>query len=258
MVPGRRSCAKPASRRPCQQPRRPGGRRRPFPQAGGVDPLVLAIEDLHEADPDSLAAYAMLAKAARPTSILLLATLDPAHPNAARPALRLLRDGCLRSSCGRSTRRRRTRSWWACSGRWLRRRGLATFLQNHAAGNPRAYTEVIHHLIAQGFIRYAEGTWILPDELPRGSRRRRARRARERGVRKPHPGWSPALRALAMCLSPQRRCSTSSSVARSPKASPSSKARACRSCWRSSCARGCSWKTAASTRLRARASENAL
>ena len=169
-------------------------------------PLVLAIEDLHEADPDSLAAYAMLAKSARRTRILLLATLDPAHPNAERPALRLLRDR-LPSIELRPFDEKATHAFVVgLFGDVAAVPRLGTFLQNQAAGNPRAYTEVIHHLIEQGFIRYVEGTWILPDELPAAGAGgvelgALVEAAFESRIRR----WSPALRTLALCLSPQRR-----------------------------------------------------
>ncbi|HEY6879463.1 MAG TPA: serine/threonine-protein kinase, partial [Polyangiales bacterium] len=53
-------------------------------------PVVIAIEDLHDADQDSVAACANLAKSIGHKRVLLLATLDPARNGAQRPAVRLL------------------------------------------------------------------------------------------------------------------------------------------------------------------------
>ncbi|HEY6878021.1 MAG TPA: protein kinase [Polyangiales bacterium] len=169
-------------------------------------PLVLAIEDLHEADSDSLNAYAALAKSARHKPIMLVATLDPTHPAAERPAFRLLRSRLTTIEL-RPFDEKATQSFvQGLFGEVAAVPRLATFLYSHAAGNPRTYTEVIHHLISEGFIHYVEGTWVLPDELPAvGPGGLELSALVDAAFEDRIAQWSVPLRTLALMLSPNRR-----------------------------------------------------
>ncbi|HEY6877490.1 MAG TPA: hypothetical protein VI299_05695, partial [Polyangiales bacterium] len=83
---------------------------------------------------------------------------------------------------------------------------LARFLFSHAAGNPRTYKEVIDQLIAGDFIRYAEGTWTLPDELPDvGPQGLALSTLFDAALESRIEHWSAPLRTLALLLSPTRR-----------------------------------------------------
>ncbi|HEY6881281.1 MAG TPA: protein kinase, partial [Polyangiales bacterium] len=169
-------------------------------------PLVLAIEDLHEADVDSVAAYAALAKAVRERPVLLLATVDATHPAAAQPVLRGMLDKLpvieLRPFDEAATQA----FVEGLFGDVAALPRLSAFLFHHAAGNPRLYTDLIQHLIDEGFIRYAEGTWILPDELPNlGQDGLELSSLIDAAFEGRIARWSASLRRLALLLSPQRR-----------------------------------------------------
>ncbi|HEY6881013.1 MAG TPA: AAA family ATPase, partial [Polyangiales bacterium] len=166
-------------------------------------PVVLAIEELHEADQDSVAMCANFAKSLRQKRVLMLATLDPAHAGAQRPAVRLLRDRAqsieLRPFDEKATHAFVVGLFGEIAGA----QRLATFLHNFAAGNPRASSEIVQHLIAKGFIRYAEGAWLLADELPSlaaGDLAAMVDAAFETRIAR----FSPAARTLAVCMTPQR------------------------------------------------------
>lgn len=169
-------------------------------------PLVLAIDDLHEADPDSLLRYADLAKAARGRKLLLLGTLDPSDENTRSPALRLVRER-LEAFELRPLDAQATQAFVVgLFGDVAAAPRLSTYLANHGSGNPRVYSEVLEHLIAQGFIRYAEGTWILPDELPSvGQGGLDLAQLLDQAFQNRFARWGAALRTLAFCLSPHRR-----------------------------------------------------
>lgn len=174
----------------------------PMHELASQAPLVLAVDDLHEADTDSIVAYSALAKAARSNRILLLATIDSSHPQAARPAVRLLRTRLstmeLRPLDEPSTHAFVTGLFGDVSGATR----LGAFLMSHAGGNPRAYTEVIEHLIARDYIRYAEGTWVLPDALPDGLE---LASLVDAAIENRIASLSSAARLLATCLCPHRR-----------------------------------------------------
>lgn len=165
-------------------------------------PLVVAIDDLHEADTDTIVACSALARAALDSRIVLLATLDPSHRQAQRPAVRLLRARLstmeLRPLDEASTHAFVTGLFGHVSATTR----LGAFLMHHAGGNPRAYTEVIQHLIARDYIRYAEGTWVLPDELPDGVE---LANLVDSALQSRIASLSPAARVLSTCLSPHRR-----------------------------------------------------
>ncbi|HEY6881900.1 MAG TPA: serine/threonine-protein kinase, partial [Polyangiales bacterium] len=117
-----------------------------FFRAAEAMPLVLAIEDIDEVDSDSLAAFAALAKSARYKRVLLLATLDRGNSQAVRPAMRLLRQRLTQLEL-RPFDEKATLAFVAgLFGDVAAVPRLASFLYGHAAGNPRAYTEIIHHL----------------------------------------------------------------------------------------------------------------
>ncbi|HEY6880785.1 MAG TPA: protein kinase [Polyangiales bacterium] len=177
-----------------------------FFQLASSAPLLLAIEDLHEADTESVNAFAALAKSARQKRIMLVATLDLAHPSAERPAFRALRSR-LATIKLRPFDEKATQAFvQGLFGEVAAVPLLASFLYSHAAGNPRTYTEVIHHLISEGFIRYAEGTWVLPDELPAvGPGGLELSKLVDAAFESRIAQWSVPLRTLALLLSPSRR-----------------------------------------------------
>ncbi|HEY6878068.1 MAG TPA: protein kinase [Polyangiales bacterium] len=169
-------------------------------------PLVLAIEDLQHADSDSIASCVALAKSALNKRILLLATLDPAHANADRPVLRSLRKRMTLLELRPFDEKTTLLFVSGLFGDVAAVPRLASFLFSHAAGNPQTYTELIHHLMSEGFIRYAEGTWVLPDELPAiGPGGLALDSLVSAALEDRIARWTPRQRTLARLLSPQRR-----------------------------------------------------
>ncbi|HEY6878887.1 MAG TPA: protein kinase [Polyangiales bacterium] len=168
-------------------------------------PLAVTIEDLQEADTDSLAALLSLAKSARASRLFIAGTLDPSHPQAARPALRLLRARLMPVQLAPFDDKATLAFVVGMFGDVPSASRLSTFLHDHSAGNPQTCRAIIDHLIDRGFIRYAQGIWILPSELPvvgpdgldLGALVKAALESRT-------AHWRAPLRFLAQCLSPTR------------------------------------------------------
>ncbi|HEY6881729.1 MAG TPA: AAA family ATPase, partial [Polyangiales bacterium] len=168
-------------------------------------PLVVCIEDLHEADTESLAALLGLVKAARRSRLMFASTVDPSRPEAVRPALRLLRSNLTSVELTPFDEKTTHALVTALFGDVPSASRLATFLYDQAAGNPQTSRAIIDHLIDQGFIRYVDGIWILPTELPAvgpGGLDLGALVHAALAGRTAH--WRPALRCLGQCLSPTR------------------------------------------------------
>ncbi|HEY6881516.1 MAG TPA: protein kinase, partial [Polyangiales bacterium] len=174
-------------------------------ELSSTTPVVVAIEDLQEADTDSLAALLNLAKSSRKARLFIAGTVDPSHPQASRPALRLLRSR-LTSVELTPFDEKITRAFVVgLFGDVPSASRLATYLHDHTAGNPQTCRAIIDHLIDRGFIRYVQGIWILPAELPAvgpggldlGGLVKAALESRT-------ARWRSELRCLAQCLSPTR------------------------------------------------------
>ncbi|HEY6878903.1 MAG TPA: hypothetical protein VI299_12825, partial [Polyangiales bacterium] len=169
-------------------------------------PLLVAIEELHSADGDSLTAIAALARAVRHKPILLLATLDPARLKTAPPAFQLLRTRTTQLELRPLDEKAILKLVTGLFGEVSSVQRLAAFLFRQTGGNPGISTEVLQYLIAQEYVRYAEGTWILPDELPEvGPGGLDLSTMVDAAFEARIESWDPALRALATCICPHRR-----------------------------------------------------
>ena len=164
-------------------------------------PLVLLVDDIHAADNDSLPVFASLAKAAAKQRLLMVASFDTDDPGANRPALQLLRRGSGRIRLDRSISNRRSASCVRSSGTSSSTKRLAAWLQQQTGGNPSLCSELVSHLVKEGRIHYAEGTWVLPHDFPEAGRARSDDRDRNGHLAR----LRPALRRFAECLSPHRR-----------------------------------------------------
>lgn len=177
-----------------------------FIRCAQTRPLVLAIDELHEADSESLVAFAALARATRNQPILLVATVDATQANAERPALRLWMERATTVELRPFDADATYAFVKGLFGDIASAPRLASFLHHHGVGSPRAYMEIVQHLISQGIIRYAEGTWVLPDEPPHvGAGGLDLAAIVDAAFERRLSKFSPQLRSLALCLSPYRR-----------------------------------------------------
>jgi tetratricopeptide (TPR) repeat protein len=128
--------------------------------------VVVLVDDVHAADNHSLLALAALARAAAAHRLLIVASLDEEDPARDLAALQLF---------GRSAGHVRLRPFTpddteklvgSMFGEVQSTKRLAAWLTQQSAGNPSLCAELVAHLVKEGRIHYAEGTWILPHEFP--------------------------------------------------------------------------------------------
>jgi hypothetical protein len=128
-------------------------------------PLVLVVDDIDRADESSAGLLASLARSGRGTRLLVVGAADirASFPTASAYAMRLelrplgARDiGALVGSLFGETPNA------PCLARWL---------LELSAGNPRGAMDLLRHLVATKVVRYADGVWMLPEDIRHESRR---------------------------------------------------------------------------------------
>lgn len=172
-----------------------------FTALSTTGPLVILVDDVHLADGHSLPVLAALAKAAAAHPLLIVTAVDSDDPGRNRAVVKLL---------GRSSGRIRLRPFDLTQVEQLIRatfseasstKRVAAWLHRQAGGNPLLSAELVTHLVKQGRIHYAEGTWVLPHEFPDED----VHAVMTSAVQGQLDRLRPALRRFAECLSPHRR-----------------------------------------------------
>lgn len=129
-------------------------------------PLVLLIDELQRVDEPSLAALAALARESsgrwRIGMVAARATDDAVGAAAAHDALVARAEVVMLRGLDRSGVRALVHSLF---GDVPHADAVAAWMHGVAGGSPLLCTELAHHLVDGGTIRYAEGTWLLPADL---------------------------------------------------------------------------------------------
>jgi tRNA A-37 threonylcarbamoyl transferase component Bud32 len=128
--------------------------------------LVVMVDDLHEADEESQAFLAALARAGLGHRLMLVAAVctdtRPAHADTLKAYLSSARTQTL-ASLAPSETRELLRSVFG-EVPYLER--LAVRLHQLSSGSPRGTLMLARQLVRVGAARYAEGAWNLPTEVP--------------------------------------------------------------------------------------------
>jgi hypothetical protein len=162
-------------------------------------PIVVCVDDADHADHDSIAVLVKLAQAttSRPILIALSASSEdvdsqismrPVRRKAVRIQLEPLHEketeSLVRSIFGDVQGLKRLSQW----------------LAQEAEGSPMMITELLGTLLERKSIRYVDGAWVLPRELPANSQS-----SWKSAMEKRIAGLSEPAKALASCLSAHRR-----------------------------------------------------
>jgi tetratricopeptide (TPR) repeat protein len=129
-------------------------------------PLVILIDDTECADEQSLGLLASMSEAIAQRAILLATTRLPGPaPNDSLASL--YESGCSVSLAALSQNEvvQLARSIF---GDVPNMHGIAQWLYDESAGEPAACVELVRTLLAQGDVRYARGTFMVPSELKSG------------------------------------------------------------------------------------------
>lgn len=127
-------------------------------------PLLLAVDDAHRIDEPSASVLAALVDQTRTRRLLLAATAvtDGQRPTPALEAL--LRRG-QEIALEPLTRRETSSLFSSVFGDVPNVGSVAEEIHNVAHGNPRQSLDLAQHLVDEGIIVYAAGTWTLPRRL---------------------------------------------------------------------------------------------
>lgn len=142
---------------PSAQHRLPGDLCAALEELAAEKPLLLILEDLQWADPSTLHLVSALARRRGTAKLMALATYRPQDASTEQPLKELKQDLLMRKLCVEIRLRPLART----AIRELLRKelqqeelplGLATFVHQHAEGNPLFAIAILEHLIAQRFL----------------------------------------------------------------------------------------------------------
>jgi hypothetical protein len=123
-------------------------------------PLVLVVDDIDRADESSAGLLASLARAARGTRLLVVVAADARVPLSTAQAyvtrleLRALGPKDIGTLVG------------SLFGEAHNAQRLSRWLLEVSRGRPRGVMDLLRHLVATKVVRYADGAWMLPEDLP--------------------------------------------------------------------------------------------
>jgi len=126
--------------------------------------MLIAVDDAHRIDESSAALLASLVDSVRhgKLSIVLTALADPPEPS---PGLEVLARSCQQVGLEPLTRIETRQLLGSMFGEVENLELLTNEIYMIARGNPRHCVELAQHLMDQGTVTYASGTWTLPAEL---------------------------------------------------------------------------------------------
>jgi hypothetical protein len=136
-----------------------------FVAASEQAPVVLLVDNLHQADEESLALLTGLAYEAREKRLLIVATRTPEAKPAAPAALRGVAAVAETVELHDLAPADVTALVHGIFGEIAGADRLAAYLHRVTQGNPLQCMELGQHLVRQGVVRYVDGSWVLPNDL---------------------------------------------------------------------------------------------
>jgi hypothetical protein len=143
-----------------------GGLEAWFCELGSARPLVIQVDDVDCADPQSVGLLVSLAKRSTSHPILLVVTERPRRDIDVVEALPTLRGACKTVTLGgldAGETRQLVRSLFGQAPSVER---YADWLHEWTDGSPLHSIEVSRQLVREGIVRYTDGVWVLPVERP--------------------------------------------------------------------------------------------
>jgi hypothetical protein len=131
-----------------------------------VKPLVVQVDNVEGADDDSLGVLAGLAALAPDRPMVLVVTKDASSRAHQALGLATLRDRAMRVELTGLTMSEMLELCRYLFGDTPRIERFAEWLSERTAGSPLHALEISRQLLARDVIRYADGVWTLPDQVP--------------------------------------------------------------------------------------------
>jgi tetratricopeptide (TPR) repeat protein len=127
--------------------------------------LVIAVDDLECIDSASLAVLLALVSEAQDARLLVLGALQSPFDAEARPDLALLQTYSVTHALPALDLQQTEQLFGSIFANAPRIALLSDRVHKLALGNPRAAMALVQHMLDRALIRYADGNWILPEEL---------------------------------------------------------------------------------------------
>jgi hypothetical protein len=137
-----------------------------FAEISRVKPLVIAVDNVDDADDASLGLFVSLAKLAEQNPILLVVTERVRRDPRNAAGLVTLRNQCARLELGGLSPAETLELVRSLFGDAPNVERFAEWLHGRTAGGPLHCIEISRQLVARDVIRYHGGIWILPADRP--------------------------------------------------------------------------------------------
>lgn len=128
--------------------------------------LVLLVDDLHGVDEESQALLATLARADRGVRLVVVSTLNGDSPLADSPLVRAFAAASRRSLLPALTRDEIGEMLRSVFGDVVYLDRLSARLHAVSHGSPSHCLLLVRHLVSTGEVRYVEGSFLLPAQVP--------------------------------------------------------------------------------------------
>jgi serine/threonine-protein kinase len=126
---------------------------------------VIAVDDMQRCDQPSASLLAALAAQLERHRSLLVLTIDNSAPSRAPDAMTVLAEHCLDFGLEALTRAETEELLSSIFGAVPNLGALTAAVDELASGNPRKILDVAQHLVDRGALRYADGSWTLPERI---------------------------------------------------------------------------------------------
>ena len=134
-------------------------------EAGRRQLLIVAVDDVQRCDQPSASLLAALTARLERTRLLLLLTIDSSAPGRATDAMAVLAEHCLDLGLEPLTRAESEELLSSIFGTVPNLGALGAAIHELARGNPRTTLDLAQHLVDRGALRYADGSWTLPEKI---------------------------------------------------------------------------------------------
>jgi hypothetical protein len=166
-------------------------------------PLLVASDDFTRIDEASAELFARLAEDAPLNAIGIVITTTSSELREAKPGgplATIARAACILELAALDAAQTKE-LLGSVFGAIPNLHGLASYTDQLAAGNPRDIMRLLQHLVDEAVVRYAAGTWSIPEQLPSDALPTSMAEARKARLAK----LGPAARRLAFALSAEPR-----------------------------------------------------
>jgi hypothetical protein len=137
-----------------------------FAEISRIKPLLIAVDNVDDADDASLGLFVSLAKLAEQNPILLIVTERLRRDPRNAAGLVTLRGQCARLELGGLSPAETLELVRSLFGDAPNVERFAEWLHGRTAGGPLHCIEISRQLVARGVVRYLGGMWVLPVDRP--------------------------------------------------------------------------------------------